>query len=54
MSFFGRTERIDCLVVNFEGGSITGMTEALRDAADDHITYRKEEGHNLFNHPIDI
>lgn len=41
--FFGKIEGIDGLV-NFEGESVTELTEAFHDAVDDYIAYCEEEG----------
>lgn len=41
--FFGKIEGIDGLV-NFEGESVTELTEAFHEAVDDYLAYCKEEG----------
>lgn len=41
--FFGKIEGIDGLV-NFEGESVTELTEAFREAVDDYVAYCAEEG----------
>lgn len=41
--FFGKIEGIDGLV-NFEGESVSELTEAFHEAVDDYIEYCKEEG----------
>ena len=41
--FFGKIEGIDGLV-NFEGESVTELTEAFHDAVEDYIAYCTEEG----------
>lgn len=41
--FFGKIEGIDGLV-NFEGESVTELTEAFHDAVDDYVAYCEKEG----------
>ena len=41
--FFGKIEGIDGLV-NFEGESVSELTEAFHEAVDEYIAYCKEEG----------
>lgn len=41
--FFGKVEGINGLV-NFEGESVSELTEAFHEAVDDYIEYCKEEG----------
>lgn len=41
--FFGKIEGIDSLV-NFEGESVTELTEAFHNAVDDYIAYCVEDG----------
>ena len=41
--FFGKIEGIDGLV-NFEGESVTELTNAFHEAVDDYIAYCTEEG----------
>lgn len=41
--FFGKIEGIDGLV-NFEGESVKGLTDAFHEAVDDYIAYCEEEG----------
>lgn len=40
--FFGKIEGIDGLV-NFEGESVTELTEAFHEAVDDYLAFCKEE-----------
>ncbi len=41
--FFGKIEGIDGLV-NFEGESVTELTNAFHEAVDDYVAYCAEEG----------
>ena len=41
--FFGKIEGIDGLV-NFEGESVSELTNAFHEAVDDYISYCKKEG----------
>lgn len=41
--FYGKIEGIDGLV-NFEGDSVKGLTDAFHDAVDDYIVYCEEAG----------
>ena len=41
--FYGKIEGIDGLV-NFEGQSVSELTQAFHDAVDDYVAYCKEEG----------
>lgn len=41
--FFGKIEGIDGLV-NFEGESVSELTEAFHEAVDDYVAYCAEEG----------
>ena len=41
--FFGKIEGIDGLV-NFEGESVSELTNAFHDAVDDYLAYCEEEG----------
>lgn len=41
--FFGKIEGIDGLV-NFEGDSVAGLTDAFHEAVEDYLAYCAEEG----------
>ncbi|MDO4823256.1 MAG: type II toxin-antitoxin system HicB family antitoxin [Bacteroidales bacterium] len=41
--FFGKIEGIDGLV-NFEGESVSELTDAFHEAVDDYVAYCEEEG----------
>ena len=41
--FFGKIEGIDGLV-NFEGESVSELTNAFHEAVDDYLAYCEEEG----------
>ena len=41
--FFGKIEGIDGLV-NFEGESVSELTQAFHEAVDDYLAYCEEEG----------
>lgn len=41
--FFGKIEGIDGLV-NFEGESVSGLTDAFHEAVEDYLEFCKEEG----------
>ena len=44
--FYGKIEGIDGLV-NFEGQSVSELTQAFHDAVDDYVAYCEEEGLEL-------
>ena len=54
--FFGKIEGIDGLV-NFEGKSVSELTDAFHEAVEDYITYCEETGiplHKSYNGNLNI